>query len=33
MTTVRLLNPQRNAQVSADVFKPNLGSGVKIVKG
>ena len=33
MTTVRLLNPQRNAQVSADVFKLDLGSGVKIVKG
>ena len=33
MTTVRLLNPQRNAQVSADVFKLDLGSDVKIVKG
>ena len=33
MTTVRLLNPQRNATVSADAFKLNLGSDVKIVKG
>jgi outer membrane lipoprotein-sorting protein len=32
-TTVRLLNPQRNAPVSADAIKLNLGSDVKIVKG
>ncbi len=33
MTTVRLLNPQRNAPVSAKNFELNLGSDVKIVKG
>ena len=33
MTTVRLLNPQRNANVSQDAFKLTLGSDVKIVKG
>ena len=33
MTTVRLLNPQKNAPVSAGTFKIDLGSGVKIVKG
>lgn len=33
MTTVRLLNPQRNARVSSDDIKLSLGSGVKIVKG
>ena len=33
VTTVRLLNPQRNAAVSQDAFRLNLGSDVKIVKG
>jgi outer membrane lipoprotein-sorting protein len=33
MTTVRLLNPQRNAPVAAGTFSIDLGSGVKIVKG
>lgn len=33
MTTVRLLNPQRNATVSLDAIKLSLGSDVKIVKG
>lgn len=33
MTTVRLINPHKNAPVSADVFRLNLGSDIKIVKG
>ena len=33
MTTVRLLNPQKNARVSTDDIKLSLGSDVKIVKG
>lgn len=33
MTTVRLVNLQRNAQVSREVFDVRLGSEVKIVKG
>ncbi len=33
MTTVRLINPQRNAPVDKSAFNIDLGSGVKIVKG
>jgi outer membrane lipoprotein-sorting protein len=33
MTTVRLVNPQKNAPVDSAVFDPKLGSDVKIVKG
>lgn len=32
-TLVRLTNVQKNARVSSDAFKIDLGSGVKIVKG
>lgn len=33
MTTVRLVNPQKNAPIDAAVFDLKLGSDVKIVKG
>ncbi len=33
MTTVRLLNPQKNAPVSAGAFDIQLGSDIKVVKG
>ncbi|HEX5709468.1 MAG TPA: hypothetical protein VFX96_19380 [Pyrinomonadaceae bacterium] len=33
MTTVRLLNPQKNAHVAANAFDIQLGSDIKIVKG
>lgn len=33
MTTVRLRNPQKNARISPDTFKLQLGSDIKIVKG
>jgi outer membrane lipoprotein-sorting protein len=33
MTTVRLINPQKNAHVSPEAFNVQLGSDIKIVKG
>ena len=33
MTTVRLINPQKNAAIASDAFDLKLGSDIKIVKG
>lgn len=33
MTTVRLLNPQKNARVPSEAFDLQLGSDIKVIKG